>query len=151
MEVHIIVKGVIALILKILNIFLHSIGLYLLRHLIKSEGENVQILFIINLSVAELVINIFSFSRNFLKIVAVDVYRSKLSRKIVMFTYFLDYAMLKLCLYMWMLYITVDRVCGVLLTVSYPRYWNIFKSKLLIGITCSLGLAIFISASLVYA
>lgn len=88
MEVHIIVKGVIALILKILNIFLHSIGLYLLRHLIKSEGENVQILFIINLSVAELVINIFSFSRNFLKIVAVDVYRSKLSRKIVMFTYF---------------------------------------------------------------
>ena len=150
MEALIVTKGIIALILKISNILLHSLGLYLLTCLHKNGGGNVQMVYIMNLSATELIINILSFLRNLPRVVSFSSFNSKKFKEIVMYSYIFDYAILKFCLYMWMLYITVDRVCGVLLTLTYPRYWNVYKAKCLVAATWLFSVAIFISMALFY-
>lgn len=146
-----VLKGIFALILKLLNILIHSIGLHLLRCLHNRGRENVQIIYIINLSVTELVVNIFSFLRNFMRIFSSTAFRSRSGfRHFVMYTYLLDYAVFKFCLYAGMIYITIDRVCGVLLNLTYPCYWNITKAIHLVHLTWSTGFFVFVVSGIVY-
>ena len=151
MEGIILLEGIIALLLKFANILIHTLGLYLLRCLHKSGRGNVQMVYIVNLSLTELIVNIFSFVRNLLRVIPFSSFHSNEFKEVVMYSYILDYAILKFCLYMWMLYITVDRVCGVLLNITYPSYWDISKAKWLVTVTWLIGITTFIAAALVYA
>ena len=134
MEAIIITEGVIALVLKLLNVFLHSIGLYLLRCLPKDGRKTAQMAYITNLSVTELTINVISFLRNLLKLMPFTAFKSQTFKEVVSCSYFVDYAILKFSLYMTMVYITIDRLLMIKANITYPLYWNYIKAKrVLIG------------------
>ena len=139
------VKGIIGLLIKVFNVFIHSLGLYLLNCLSRRGKGNVQMIYIMNLSATELIINMFSFSRNLVRLLpSLETMRqSHKYRDVEMYSYILDYQ-LKFCLYMWMLYITIDRVCGVLLNLNYSQYWSETKAKLLVGATWTVAFSFMI-------
>lgn len=152
MGAHSIFEAIIALLLKFANILIHTLGLYLLQCADKSGRQNVQTVYIKNLSRTDLLINIFSFIRNLLKILPLhNLHESNSYKEIVTYSYIFDYAALKLCLYMWMFYITIDRLLGVLLNFSYPVYWDSFKAKILVRITWTIALIVFIIASALHS
>ena len=152
METSFILKGVIALIMKSFNITIHILGLYLLKCLTSVCGNNIQMMYIVNLSATELIINIFSFSRNFARLLPSysSFHSSTTYKDVVMYSYVLDYH-LKFCLYMWMLYITIDRVFSVLLSLKYSIFWSTRKAKFLVFVTWMLALTVFVYFIVMFA
>lgn len=67
-----------------------------------------------------------------------------------MYSYIVDYQ-LKFFLYMWMLYITIDRVCGVALNFKYSNFWSTTKAKVLVMFTWLLGVIVLVYISYNYA
>lgn len=150
MEEQLFLKGIVPITFKLLNILIHSLGFYLLLCLHKRCTENVQIIYIMNLSATELILNILSFIRNFIRVASPVIANKHWFKDLTMYSYIVDYAVFRFCLYMWMFYITIDRVCGVLLNMSYPSYWNSTKALYLVVVTWVFGFIVSISTALVY-
>ena len=97
-----IVWGIVALLLKIANILIHSIGLYLLRCIPTNEQTTPQLAFIFNLSITELIINVLSFVRNLFKLLPFDFNKSDVFKEVLLYSYFIDYAILNFhCIEQW--------------------------------------------------
>ena len=146
----IIAKAVIALSLKVVNIVIHSVGIYILRCLRRNGKEDVQMIYIINLSITELIINVTSFVRNLLKLMPFSIFKSSEFRYVVLYSYIADYIVLKVSLYITMVIITLDRMFLVMLNVFYPVYWSIRKSKLLIRVVWLVSMVTFIVISVLH-
>ena len=65
----IVINTVLALSLKIANIVIHSVGLYLLRSLQRNGRGDENMIYLTSLSASELLMNIVSFARNLLKMI----------------------------------------------------------------------------------
>lgn len=149
MEICVTVKLFIALLLKFLNIVLHSVGIHLLRGLPRNERGKLQYIFIINLSATELIINVISFFRNISKLIP-TIADSQLGVEITQYAYVFDYAVLKFSLQMTMILITLDRMLLIILNVKYPNYLNVNKARFtVIGVWFTSGL-IFLTYVLMY-
>jgi len=140
----------IALSLKVANIILHSVGIFILRCLQKNDRGDVQMIYIVNLSFVELTINVTSFLRNVLKILPFNFLRTSSFKSIIMHSYILDYTILKLCLYTTLIVITLDRVFLIILGVFYPLYWNTRRAKILVGAVWGLSMSVFSAATIWY-
>ena len=145
-------EGSTALLLKLCAVCIHSFGLYLITSLNKNGKGNVQMIYIMNLSITELIINVFSFTRNLLRLVPSSGCFRKLHtyKDVEMYSYILDYQ-LKFSLYMWMLFITIDRVCGVALNLRYLNVWSTSKAKVLVVVTWMVGISALVYISVMYS
>lgn len=140
-------EGIFAIILKTFNVGLHSLGIYLLHCLCKTDKVNVQMLYILNLSVSELIINLVSVIRYIVRVIG---FNSPLYKTVLLYSYIFDYTVLKSCLYMWMLYITLDRVAGVVMNITYPVWWDRSKAKHLVTFTWMSAFVIFLITLIVH-
>ena len=145
-----IVLVVVLLLLNIANVFLHTLGTYLLRCVYRNGTENPQIVYLLNLSVCEALMNLLEGLRRIpdliiltgrTKIVITDIQTYVL---IVMFTgisfvYYLD-----------MIYLTFDKFMDILLHLRYPVYWNVSKAKWLLIVTWIIGCLLSITISLLH-
>ena len=130
---------IISLVIKLLNVFMHSISIYLISNLRNKERNTPQMSYILNLCITELIINSKSFIRNLVKsmmysfhLQPIENFNSTLYEEIMMYNYIIDYSILKLSLICTMFYITFDRVVMILTPLSYRHYWNPIKAKRLI-------------------
>lgn len=130
MEGYFLANAIIALSLKVANICIHSVGIYILRCLQLYGRGDVQTIYTLNLSVTELIINVLSFVRNLLKLTPYAIFKTDCFKFIVMYSYIVDYTVLKLSLYLTMIVLTLDRLLLVVLGVFYPLYWNTRKAKM---------------------
>ena len=146
----ILAKAIIALTLKIANIIVHSIGIYILRCLQKNGRGDVQSVYILNLSITELIINVTSFLRNLMKMAPIEAFQSELFKTMVTYSYIVDYTVLKFILYMSMLAITLDRLFLVTLSVFYPLYWNRKKARVVVLCIWSFAISLCIVTSILY-
>ena len=117
------------MLLKFINILLHGIGFYFLRCVQKRSRNNIQLVYISNLSMVELLINLLSFLSNLLKITGVEVFRSREFKIFLTYTYIFDYSILKFNLYMTMIVLTLDRLILITLNTSYRKHCNAKKAK----------------------
>lgn len=120
------VVAVLAIILKLGTIILHSVGLYLLNCLPDTEKGKVQTIYIMNLSITELIINSISFLRNILKLLPWNL------RELIEYSYVFDYAVLKFGMQTTMIIITFDRMLLIVLNVKYPYFLNAHRAKMII-------------------
>ena len=123
-------EEIVALVLKFVNILIHSGGLFLLRCLQRDLKGDVEMVYLTNLSITELLINITSFWRNLLRFIPLTISKSNEFKNIIQIhSYIFDYTVLKFSLYMTMIIITLDRMFLIILNISYPIHWNITKAK----------------------
>lgn len=113
------------LILNILNVLLHSLGLYLLIHLYKNGMDNSRHLCMISLSSSECLYN---------SLIIISVIVKKMNcQKAIHILENLRYGMM-LIYYFTIIYLTLDRLMDVLLNLKYTLYWNEIKTtRLLLG------------------
>ena len=118
--------------LIMLNIIFHSIGCYLLLKLYKNGKENVQQIYLINLSITHTLGNMFQLiSRVLLMVKNGDTaYFCIIVILLTLFTF---------SYYMSMVYITVDKALDILLNIKYPLYWNEHRAKYLVYLTWLVG------------
>lgn len=150
MVVLIVAKAVFALSLKLLNIILHSVGILLLKWLLREGKGDEQMIYLVNLSTTELAINALSFVRNLLKTMPYPIFHSPAFKEIVDYSYIADYAILKYSMYMTMIIITLDRAFLIFLNVSYHVYWNMDKAKRYVISIWVSAFLLFIISSVVY-
>ena len=150
MQVILVILSVSAISLKLLNVLLHSIGYYLLRSLPTQVRHTAQNIYIINLSVIELLINALSFTRNLFKMLPLHFHPDHL-RQALTYSYIFDIITLKVLLYATMFYITLDRLLAIQLDIRYPLYWNHSKAKRLIQGTWLFSGLLFIGTVVYYA
>lgn len=151
MEITAALKVGIALTLKLTNIVLHGVGFYLLRCVQKhSKHNNVQMVYITNLSIIELMVNILSFIRNLFGILPVDYFETDSYKNIKTYTYMMEYTVLKFNLYMTMILLTLDRLVLISLNVKYSTLWNVKKTHYLTRGMWLFGLLLFILTTLLY-
>ena len=102
---------VLLIIIHVANVVLHASGLYLLRSLRRRQGhcENQQ-LYIMNLSVVELVISIINFFNDILAFFPTALLRSDVQFKIHHYLQIVIHTGLSIVFYACMILITIDKV-----------------------------------------
>lgn len=151
MEGFMLFKAAIAILLKLACIVIHSYGLYLLIYLQRNGKGNVQMVYITNLSLTELLINVISFLRNIFKLTPFATVDQQTFSEILQYTYIFDYAILRFCLNMSMIFITVDRLNLILLNTSYSLHWDIKKAKVIVVWTWLVSFCIYVTSTVVYS
>ena len=121
------------------NIIIHSIGLYLLQCIHKSNGKDVQHIYIINLSAVEIFGNILWFLVDLLNLIKVFITPSSLMIKVHAYLAFVICTVFLLVYYLSMVFIAIDKFLEIWLNIKYPLYWNSTKAKYLITGTWILG------------
>lgn len=138
------------LVLNIMNILLHGMGSYLLRIQYRKGKKNPQIIFILNLSVCELIMN-------FLESVRRIIFLFKLSSSVVLmleevqkYVLIVMFTGISFVFYMDMLYLTIDRLLCILLNLNYNYYCKSSRAKYVLYITWTVGITMAISVSLAH-
>ena len=129
-------------ILMLTNICLHSLGLYLLICLHHRDGEDVQLIYIMNLSATELTVTVLYL----IKLILLAVYGtvSPVMMKVDVYVHIITKTILAFNFYTSLLYIVIDKLLQVLLNITYPIYWSAKKTKYQLAGTWIIGLVIFI-------
>ena len=151
MDVTTIIRASVGLFLKLINILLHGVGLYLLRSVQKRSKHNIQLVYITNLSVVELMINLLSFTRNLLKITGLEVFKSSEFELFLTYSYIFDYAILKFSLYMTMILLTLDRLFLITLNAVYRKHCNPKRATSALRSVWFMGMMIFLAVAGYYA
>ena len=109
-------------VVNIINIVLHVLGCSLLAHQYRNGVEDSQQLFLINLSVTEAAINLLQFLIN---VSSAVITNSQATNWVIQhyvktlrgFGFVSVY-------YLTMIYLTLDKMFDILLSIRYPSYWN---------------------------
>lgn len=132
----IVVFAIVTNVLRLITIILHIIGIHLLVTLHRNGSRTPERIFLINLSISEVMFNFFdilttpltdlaSFSANASSIVTdVQGYIFILSGYGVVPVYFLS-----------MIYLTIDRLLDIILSIKYHLYCDTKKAKLTLKVT----------------
>ena len=125
-----IVSGIISSI----NIILHSLGAYLLHSLYKSGSRTVQTVFLINLSIFEVILSVMMIGEDSIDFVNDQaLYKTDIStgadlQKVDEIMYITIYS--SFILYCWNIFvITGDRLAGTVLHLRYPQYCTVGRAK----------------------
>lgn len=134
-------------VLSLANLTLHLIATYILVCLYKSGKKTVQKLYLINLSVTEILASLAVFGQDGMRL----LYGGKLSPIEAEISLQLCIAMhIVFCIYFWnMIFITADRLFATVLHVKYPIYWNKEKAKWAIKTIWLLGVVICVLLSMI--
>ena len=139
------------LVLNSTNTVIHFVGFYLLATLHKNdENDNIQRIFIMNLSITEAFNNLLILLAtipDFLSLT--DDTAEIISIANVYVSIFMDY-ILYLNFYLTLFYITADRLACSLLNVRYPLYCSARKAKYLVVGTWTFGILLTIILSFLF-
>ena len=137
----------ILLTLNIFNVFLHGIGIYLLLSLYKRVEHKVQYVYLLSLSTCELVINFLGGIDSIIRLIELPTENKdgitvfNMTIKII---YIVNATGFSLVFYFNMIYITVDRLLDILLSLKYPVYWDEYKAAILLKITWAIGIIVLV-------
>lgn len=144
------VLDVILFLFYLTNLFLHSLGSYLLIRLYRRGKDDVEQIYLIQLSITDAMINLLSIVQTPL------VEQLPVSEKVQSALEDLQYHVavvlgtgLTLINYVTVMYITVDKLLEIFLNIRYPLYWSQERAKYLIITTWSVGLLICIIFSII--
>ena len=136
-----VVIEVFLLVFNILNVIIHSLASYLLICLYQNGDQNVQQLYLINLSVSEALANFLGiFTSSLTESIAFSESTASIVEEVQSYIWIIVYTMIYLLYYMSMIYITTDRLLDILLNLKYPVYCDEFKAKCLLITTWILGI-----------
>lgn len=128
-------EKIVSIFLALTNIILHGIGLCLLFTLYKRRGEkSYQRCYLLNLSLAELVQNIFRLTIHLLLLYDADHRNRSLCQLICYFRYVTNTAVYYQC-FASMFLLTGDRLLCILLGMRYTIIWNFKKTIYVIAMT----------------
>lgn len=146
-----IVFPLIFLVMEIVVVLLHMLGLYLLKNLERKDMATPQLIYIMNLSFVEIIINFFYLAVNIL-----FVMRS-FSPTLIDYAKVYKYIELSgantgliLIYYLTMFYILIDKVLEVFLNIKYPITWTLSRAKYLVLGTGLSGIVMAIGFVLAY-
>ena len=132
------------LLLQLGNLFLHSLGCYLLVTLYRNGEDTVQRLLVINLSITEALLSCLGAIETLSEIICrhsestsaayVDGMVSTFESTGIVFVYFLT-----------MYYVTFDRLLAIYLNIKYGLYCNEYRAKKLLTATWLCGVAVSLS------
>ena len=137
---------IVSIILRLVDILLHSSGIYLLLSCDRHEKCSVQQLYITNLSVTEI-----CFSVLWLFMIPVsDLFTtsdsvSAIIKHVQHYVMVCIYTTVVFVFYATMIYITLDRLVAIKLSLKYRIYWNTKRAKYLILGTWVAGSLLFLS------
>lgn len=138
------------LVLQILNFVVHTFGCYLLICIFRDRNSDVQVIYLLNLSITEAVMSFMG-----ILITPPASLFITLSKKTSVFIHQVQYyvmivleAGVLLVYYMTMMYITLDRLLEIYWNIRYPVKWSKRKAKYLVGITWIVCLTASISVCL---
>ena len=145
-----IILNVILLVLNIANVFVHGTGSYLLGCIYKQGKRSAQKIFIINLSVCELLMNLMECLRRILELITLSGKQSNDTSEFQDYLLIVMFTGVSFVFYMDMIFITVDRLLNVFLNARYRIYCNQRKAKCLLAITWLIGFITCLSVSLIH-
>ena len=123
---------VILLILTLSNVFVHSIGSYVLIYLFKTQRQNAQRLYIIHLSISECLMNLLESIRIILKLIISNDNQFQILERIRYYILIVSFTGVSFVFYLVMVYLTFDRLMGVALNFQYTKYWDENKARYLL-------------------
>lgn len=132
------------IIMNFINVLLHGIGIFLLFCIYnkgkKRREQNVQNIFIMNLSICELLMNGLEMVRTSLKfLIEYNVVKSYFFTVVEIYLAIFMYTGISIIFYLGMFYITLDRLVNIVLGIQYRRLCTERKAKLLLAITWLIG------------
>lgn len=113
----------VCIVMKVINIALHSTGIYLLRCLLKIKQESIQNVILLNLSACELLMNFLEGIRNLLMILIDKEIHVKENN--IVKEYLQILMLICFVFYLVMFHLTLDR----LLHVTYPFKYRIYCTR----------------------
>lgn len=132
--------------LNLLNVMAHSFGTFLLIYLYKKSRHKSQQLYLINLSVSELLINLIESIRIVLALV--DDGENATIERIREFLLIVEFTGASFVFYWVMIFITIDRLLLISLSNKYGKYWNERRAKQQLTTTWLLGVSMAIAVAL---
>ena len=120
------------LVISLVNILLHTTGIYLLSCLYERNVRKVQQIYFINLSFVECIINVLELVKLIRDIVPFSESNEKTYDMVVTYISIFQYTCFAIIFYFIMVYITMDRLMEIVLHIKYPIYWNENKAKRLL-------------------
>ena len=131
-----------------LNILLHSLGIYLLSRL---HSREVQEIYLINLSASEILGNVSELlTRRIPKLLTFTDATLNAVKNIQEFASIVNATLISITYYLAMAYITADKLLDIFLNIKYVIYWNKVRAKYLLLLTWVFSVSICLSTSLGY-
>lgn len=136
----------IMILIQVVNVLLHTGGLYLIASLRKNGKANVQILLVMNLSISELMLNM-----TYIVMFALNIrFTAEPSHEILnvmKYTDIISGLCVNLVYYLTMIYISINKMLEVLMNLKYEVYCNknnaknlLFSTWLLAMIVCTFAI-----------
>ena len=141
---------VIVLVLNIGNVALHGFGIYILTCLYNQGQRNSQYLFLINLSSCEFLISVLVCFKRVSDFISVSDEILPTINKIHNYITIVVFTGIAVVYYMAMVYITLDRLLSILLSLRYKIYCTETKAKHFLQVTWIVALLICTSVSLTH-
>ena len=141
---------IVLLLLNILNVFLHTLGTYLLVCLCKHGTVNAQQIYLINLSMCEALMNLLEALRRIPDLIGTSDAVNDVISEVQTYMLIVMFTGISFVFYLDMIYLTVDRLLDIWLNLTYPVYWNEFKAKRLLQGTWVIGAVLSIVISLLH-
>ena len=133
------------------NVVIHIFGSFLLLTLHKQEEEqNVEVLYILNLSICEAISNVLVISIDIPPHISSDTKPTSLANDIHNILIIVKSTGIILVYFLCMAYITADRLMYIVLNLKYPIYWNVSKAKSLLISTWTIGIVLILSIAFAY-
>ena len=125
--------------LNIINTFLHSIGTYLLLRVSKYGIETSQIVYLVNLSISEALMNALEALRRIPDLIEITGTSKEIILEIQKYLLIIMFTGISFVYYLNMIYLTFDRLMEILLHIRYPVFWNETKARWLLTATWITG------------
>lgn len=134
------------IVLITVNIFLHSAGIHVLRGLCVHTKGGVHMVYIMNLSAVELVMNVIALLSTIILAIPIDL----IGDRAILYIQIVEYSVLKFNLYMTIFFITVDRLY-LALSSTYLQDCDFRKTRLILAGTWSMSYLICALIAIYYA
>lgn len=141
-------RNILALTLQVLSVFLHIVGMVLLLKLYPKSRQKSQRIYLINLALAECLINALEIFTGLVSILgppsAGGLHYLKEYIDIV------EHVGLRPCVYLIVHFIVLDRLAQVVFNLRYTVLWSESKTKALLLLTWTFTILISVTISIVY-
>lgn len=133
---------IILLILNVTNAVVHTIGAYALISLYPASRHKPQRIYIINLAISEALVNSIEVIRDIPEFLTLSPESSILVQKMRNYLLMVSFIGVSFVYYFDMIYLTLDRLLKIWLSLKYPQYWNEDRAIYLLIGTWSVGFSL---------
>jgi hypothetical protein len=142
------ILDIVLILMVLLNIILHSVGIYLLSCL---HNRDVHELYLINLSASEILVNVCELlARRIPRLITFTGAALHFVKDIQEFASIVNGTLISITYYLSMVYITIDKLLDIFLNIKYAVYWNTIRAKYLIQFTWVFSVSVCLCTSLAY-